>query len=560
MATPNDDETRGSAHAGSCAACAAAFAGDQRYCLECGARRGPLPPAIAARLAALLRRDRGEDATEGEATQEPAASPGFIPSPRAAAVAVIGMLALGVLLGSATSQLAQSAGLTSILLEVAPSASSPASEPSEPSETASAATEPATETAAPPATTSSVPLAAAPAAEEPAPETPKAPQPPEIPAAETLPPITHVFLIVLGENGYEETFGESSPAPYLAKTLRGQGELLSNYYAVTKGDLANQIALVSGQGPTVETAANCSNYTDIAPGTISTGGQVEGSGCVYSAATPTLPGQLAAKKMKWKAYVEDIGNGAGQPTTCRHPTLGGPDGSQAPLPGDAYETWRNPFVYFHSLIDGAECTQSDVGLDQLAPDLRVATNTPTLSYIVPNACHDGGEQPCEPGQPSGPVAAESFLRTVVPEIEASPAYKEGGLIAITSAQAPQTGPHADPSACCIAPQYPNMPVGTPPATGAGAVKPSGGGGRVGLLLISPFVKPGSVNETGYYNHFALLRSIEELFSLEPLGYAAELALTGFDSTVYNAESSTSPTAKKATGSNAGRAPARSRPR
>ena len=41
------------------------------------------------------------------------------------------MLALGVLLGSATSQLAQSAGLSSILLEAAPS-SKPVSSPAEP--------------------------------------------------------------------------------------------------------------------------------------------------------------------------------------------------------------------------------------------------------------------------------------------------------------------------------------------------------------------------------------------------------------------------------------------
>ena len=158
------------------------------------------------------------------------------------------------------------------------------------------------------------------------------------------------------------------------------------------------------------------------------------------------------------------------------------------------------------------------------------------------------------------MAAESFLQTVVPEIEASPAYKEGGLIAITSAQAPQTGPHADSSACCVTPHYPNLPAGSAPAASTGPVKPTGGGGRVGLLLISPFVKPGSVNETGYYNHFSLLLSIEELFGLEPLGYAAELALTGFDSTVYNAETSTSTTPKRSTGSSPHRAPGRSRPR
>jgi hypothetical protein len=374
---------------------------------------------------------------------------------------------------------------------------------------------------------------------ESSPETPAEPEPPVGPEeAETLPPVKHAFMIVLGENSYEETFGETSSAPYLAKTLREKGELIPNYYAVTKGDLANQIALISGQGPTVETAANCPSYTDISPGTVSTAGQVEGSGCMYSAKTPTLPGQLAEKKLKWKAYVEDMGNGAaaGQPATCRHPVLGGPDTSPLPLPGDAYMTWRNPFAYFHSLTDGAECAQTDVGLEQLATDLKTATATPALSYIVPDACHDGGEVPCEAGQLAGPQAAEAFLQEVVPEIEASPAYKEGGLIAITSAQARQAGPTPDTSSCCVFPAYPNLPPEAPVAPVAG-IKPTGGGGKVGLLLISPFVTPGSSNATSF-NHYSLLFSIEELFGLERIGYADEEALTSFDSSVYNAAAST----------------------
>src|SRR5262249_7857676 len=152
-----------------------------------------------------------------------------------------------------------------------------------------------------------IPLAPAPLEEEPAPEeeAPTEPTgPPELPEEETLPPVEHVFLIVLGENGFEEAFGPASPAPYLAKTLPEKGELVSNYYAVTAGEPANQIALLSGQGPTPETAANCPTYADLLPGTISATGQAEGAGCVYPAATETLPAQLDAKKMKWKAYVE----------------------------------------------------------------------------------------------------------------------------------------------------------------------------------------------------------------------------------------------------------------
>jgi hypothetical protein len=539
VATPNDDDRPAAGRASRCVDCGAAFSDDQRYCLECGSRRGPLPPEVAARLASMPRKDRGGETSLADGSAEQAATGSYMPSPRVAAVLVMCMLAFGVLLGSGTSQLAQSAGLSSILLEVAPSPP-PASGPvaavsAAPSAGAEAGPLPT------PATTSSVPFAPAPIEEEPAPEaTPKAPEPPpELPAVEELPPVKHVFLIVLGENGYEEAFGASSPAPYLAKTLTAQGELLSNYYAVTKGDLANQIALLSGQGPTVETAANCPNYTDVTPGTIAPGGQVEGSGCVYPVATPTLPAQLVEKKLKWKAYVEDIGNGAaaGAPLTCRHPVLGGPDPSQAPVPGDAFVTWRNPVVYFHSLVDSSECAASDVGLDRLAPDLKTAAKTPALSYIVPNACHDGGELPCEAGQPAGPLAAEAFLQTVVPEIEASPAYKEGGLIAITSAQAPQVGPKLDTSACCVTPVFPNLPPAAPTEPATGPVKPTGGGGRVGLLLISPFVEPGTVNESGYYNHFSLLLSIEELFDLEPIGYATELALAPFDSSVYTRGSS-----------------------
>jgi hypothetical protein len=443
------------------------------------------------------------------------------------------VLAFGVLLGGLTGPVAQSAGIAPIILYSA----EPVAPPSPPPVETSTAPAPV-----PAAVASTVPEAALPVAPTPveaAPTSaPKPKAPLELPEAPILPPIQHVFLIVLGDNGFESAYGEASPAPYLAKTLRAKGELLSNYYAVTQGDLANEIALISGQGPTAETAVNCPNYTDIAPGTVAGAEQVTGAGCVYPAATQTLPGQLAAGGKKWKAYSEGVGSATAQPTTCPHPTLGSADANQAPLPGNPYETWRNPFVYFHSLIDGTECGENDVGLEQLAADLHAKAATPALSYIVPNACHDGSEAACEPGQPAGLAAAEPFLQTVVPEIEASTAYKkEGGLIAITFAQAPHTEASTDSSACCGTPEYPNLPLSAAPPSAApatGPVKPTGGGGRVGILLISPYVEPGSANETGYYNHFSLLLSIEELFGLSPLGYAAEPALTAFDSTVFNA--------------------------
>lgn len=73
-----------------------------------------------------------------------------------------------------------------------------------------------------------------------------------------------------------------------------------------------------------------------------------------------------------------------------------------------------------------------------------------------------------------------------------------------------------------------------PPTGEGPTTPTGGGGQVGLLLISSFVKPGSSDLVDYYNHFSLLASIEDLFGLKHLGYASDPALPRFDGATYNA--------------------------
>jgi hypothetical protein len=135
----------------------------------------------------------------------------------------------------------------------------------------------------------------------------------------------------------------------------------------------------------------------------------------------------------------------------------------------------------------------------------------------------------------------------VPEIESSPAYKTGGLIAITFDQAPQSGPNADASGCCMTSAFPNVPASAPSApattgeagagdagaTTTGTTTPAGGG-RVGLLLISKYTKPGSINVTGEYNDFSLLASIEDLFEVSHLGYASSQGLLAFNKSVYNA--------------------------
>ena len=56
-----------------------------------------------------------------------------------------------------------------------------------------------------------------------------------------------------------------------------------------------------------------------------------------------------------------------------------------------------------------------------------------------------------------------------------------------------------------------------------------GGGRVGALVISRFVRPGTSSTTSY-NHYSLLASLEDLFGLPRLGDAAVPGLPASAST------------------------------
>jgi hypothetical protein len=62
--------------------------------------------------------------------------------------------------------------------------------------------------------------------------------------------------------------------------------------------------------------------------------------------------------------------------------------------------------------------------------------------------------------------------------------------------------------------------------------PAPGGGNTGTVVLSKFTKPGSLN-TNEYNHYSMLRSLEDLFGLSHLGYAGQDGLVPFGSDVYN---------------------------
>ncbi len=344
------------------------------------------------------------------------------------------------------------------------------------------------------------------------------------------PPIKHVFVIVLENKDAAKTFAADSPAPYLSKTLRSQGVFVPGYYGIGHLSLTNYVALVSGQAPNPQTQGDCQIFSEFLPGqTIGPDGQAVGQGCVYPSSVKTVADQLDAKGLSWKGYMQDMGaDPAREKATCAHPPIGAQDGTQKASAKDQYATRHDPFVYFHSIIDDqARCDAHVVNLDGLAADLGSAATTPSYSFITPDLCADGHDDTCADGGQGGLAGADAFLKTWVPRIVGSPAFRDGMLV-VTFDEA-----ESDSSACCNEQSGPNTPS-------AGGPEPGPGGGRIGAVVLSPYTRAGTTSPQ-QYNHYSFLRSVEDLFGVGHLGDAGQDALAPFGADIYsNAAGTTAP--------------------
>jgi phosphatidylinositol-3-phosphatase len=340
-------------------------------------------------------------------------------------------------------------------------------------------------------------------------------------ARAALPPIHHVFVIVLENESASTTFGPGSPAPYLSQTLRAQGAYLPNYYGVGHESNDNYIAMVSGQAPNVATQADCQIFSDFASSALGPNGQALGPGCVYPSNVQTIGDQLISAGLTWRDYNEDMGaDPQRESAVCGHPGVNTPDNTQKATATDQYATRHNPFVYFHSIIDDTTlCDTHVVGLDMLSKDLASVSDTPNYVFITPDLCDDGHDAPCADGQPGGLAQADGFLRQWVPRITGSPAFKDqNGLLMIIFDEAETN----DASSCCGEIPGPGSPL--PGIFGLG-------GGDTGAVLLSPCIAPGTVSQTAY-NHYTMLRSVEDLFALPHLGYAGLSGEQSFGSDVF----------------------------
>jgi hypothetical protein len=339
---------------------------------------------------------------------------------------------------------------------------------------------------------------------------------PQFSRAQAAPTFSHVYVIMEENSNYEDIIGNTADMPYVNQ-LAQQYSFAANYYGVTHPSEPNYVAFTAGDFFGLH-ADDPSKRFD----------------------AQNIVDQLEAKGLTWATYQQGL------------PAVGSTV-DQAPATGSGlYVKKHDPFLLFNDVLNNPKRLQNIKPIDALATDLN-SGSAPNFAFIVPDECHDmHGVSPSASvsygmpwcGYPPNFVinhalfqAADSYLQQLVTTIMTSKAWTADSAIVVTwdeSESSGQTTPnrgYADAAGCCASP-------------------PGDGGGRVPTIVItntpthSVSLKP--------YNHYSLLRTIEDNFGLSclanacnpavqamtdlvpPSGQAVPLALTqGFAVTFYS---------------------------
>jgi phosphatidylinositol-3-phosphatase len=183
--------------------------------------------------------------------------------------------------------------------------------------------------------------------------------------------------------------------------------------------------------------------------------------------------QLTRKGLSWRAYLQGLPQ----------------DGSQADYAG-AYGKKHNPFMLSSDLLADKHQVANVRTLAGLGRDLKLG-QAANFNFIVPDVCHDMHGAPECRSKRALDQDGDAFVASWTKSIMASPSWKNGAAIVITFDE----------------------------GGGGDAV---GGGGRVATIVVTPGGPRGVVSKASY-NHYSLLRTLEDGFGLPLLREAKTAA-------------------------------------
>jgi hypothetical protein len=304
-----------------------------------------------------------------------------------------------------------------------------------------------------------------------------------------VPRYDHIIVIVEENTGYR-TIAHRGWAPNLTTLARRYGSA-TRMYAETHPSEGNYVALLGGDtfGIHDDDAWYC----------------VPGSGRPYCHDTgaadyvahliegPNLATALRAKGLGWRAYLEDIPERGSL-------AIASPGTATAP-PG-LYAAKHTGFTNFASVHRDADLARELVGFDALDADLRAGT-VPAFALIVPNQCNEmhgigarNAPADCAGSDEALVRRGDAHAADLVAAIEASPVWTAANAttaIVITWDEDGKEFPD-NPASCCVRDAH------------------NPGGGHIPTIVIANH-GPRGVTDPTPYNHYSLLRTIEDALQL-----------------------------------------------
>ncbi len=294
----------------------------------------------------------------------------------------------------------------------------------------------------------------------------------------------HIFVIVEENHSAERIVG-SDAAPTITQYAKTYG-YASQFFAETHPSEPNYVAIVGGStyGIRDDDAYYC-HANDSRP---SCRNSDRPGYANHTIDKQSLASLMDASGLTWKNYNEDL-----------------PAPGSLAVSSHLYASKHDGFINFASVQNDPKLAQKLVGFDRLYDDLRTG-NVPNFSLIVPNLCdemHGTGNiadgLDCSYAVQNRLIGrGDANIKKIVEAIMASPVWNAKGNSAIVVTFDEDDG--GGRSGCCG--NDPNDPSNI-------------GGGHIATVVITNHGPRGVVDATPY-NHYSLLRTVQDAFGLRPL--------------------------------------------
>ena len=321
-------------------------------------------------------------------------------------------------------------------------------------------------------------------------------------AVEGVPRYAHVFVILEENKDYAQVM-DPALAPNITGLAARYGDAAA-FYAEVHPSEANYVALLGGDtfGIHDDDAWYC-----VAGSTRPLCDHAGEPGYVdHTVRAPHLGDQLLAAGLSWKGYYENLPEPGSTAVTASDPAFDNGTRKTA-----LYAFKHSGFINFADVQSDPQRARRLVGFDQLKRDLA-SGDLPNFAVIVPNQCNEmhglkgeGVPADCDSANKAGLIRrGDRVVGQLVADIQASAAWKGRGDAAIVITF-DESGDKGREGCCGVTPDAPS----------------NFGGGHIPTVVITNH-GPRGVRDQTPYNHYSLLRTIEDAFGVtEHLGHAGE---------------------------------------